>query len=533
MKTWTSRNPGVFGLAAGLFALGSIVVSAPAADIKLHPIGTHASGQFDEGAAEIVAFDAVNLRVFSVNANAVTVDVLDIANPRKPTLTMTIDLSAEGSEATSVAFQNGRLAVAVAAPQRTDPGKIFFLDGNLALEGSVTVGALPDMVTFAPNGLVLVANEGEPSSYNQPDSVDPEGTISIIDLSSGVGGATVTTVDFTAFNGAVLDPSIRIFGPNATAAQDLEPEFMTVASDSNTAWVSLQENNALAKIDLSPLYLDPTEPPTVELIGLGFKNHMAPDNGLDASDRDDAINIANWPVLGMYQPDALASFEIGGSTYLILVNEGDAREYDGFEEEERVGGLDLDPTAFPNAANLQDNAALGRLTVTTATGDTDGDEDFDELYVFGARSFSIRDANGALMFDSGDQLEQITAAFFPRHFNASSDNNGFDNRSDNKGPEPEGVTTGVAYGRLFGFIGLERVGGIVAYDITDPTQPEFVEYANNRKFQFEPEDARSRDLAPEGMVFIHAEQSPTGKPLLVVGNEVSGTVTIFEVRLRD
>jgi hypothetical protein len=525
-----NRNLCLIALATGL--LGSLHrgTAAPVAGVKLHPIATYSTGQFDRGGAEIVAYDPVNQRVFSLNADAVTVDVLNIANPRQPTLAATIDLSAEGSVATSVAFQNGRVAVAVAALEGTDPGRVFFFDNNLNLEGAVTVGALPDMVTFAPNGLVLAANEGEPS---QDYTIDPEGTVSIIDLSGGVGGATVTTVEFTAFNGQALDPSVRIFGPNATVAQDLEPEYITVSADSTTAWVSLQENNALARIDLSPLYQTPAGAPTVELIGLGFKNHALPGYGLDASDRDDVINITSWPVFGMYQPDALAKFTVGGQTYLILANEGDGREYDAFEEEARVRSLTLDPTAFPNASALRDNAALGRLNVSIASGDTDGDGDFDELYAFGGRSFSIRDANGNLVFDSGDQLEQIIAAVSPRYFNANNDDNSFDNRSDNKGPEPEGVTTGMAHGRLYGFIALERIGGIVVYDLTNPTQPELVEYANNRKFQFDPEDARARDLGAEGIVFIGAAQSPIGIPLLVTGNEVSGTVTIFEIRLRD
>lgn len=227
MKTLMSRNFNVIGLAAMLFAATHHGLAAPVVDIKLHPIGTYASGQFDEGAAEIVAFDPLSLRVFSVNANAVTVDVLDISNPRQPSLATTIDLSDEGGIATSAAFQNGRLAVAIGTTERTDPGQVFFFDSNLQLEGAVTVGALPDMVTFAPNGLVLVANEGEP---NDDYTVDPEGTVSIIDLSAGVAGALVTTVDFTAFNGQLLDPSIRIFGPNATVAQDLEPEFITVSA---------------------------------------------------------------------------------------------------------------------------------------------------------------------------------------------------------------------------------------------------------------------------------------------------------------
>ena len=198
--------------------------------------------------------------------------------------------------------------------------------------------------------------------------------------------------------------------------------------------MTLQENNAIAEIDVE-------RGATVAIRGLGFKDHLLVGNGLDASDRDGpSTNSLTWPVHGLYQPDGIASYRVGGQSYPITANEGDARDYDGFSEEARVGALRLDPGAFPNAAALQSSAQLGRLTVTTANGDPDGD--FDELYSFGARSFSIWNAGIDLVFDSGDRLERITSV--PGQFNSDhASNNSFDTRSDNKGPEPEGVEIGI------------------------------------------------------------------------------------------
>jgi hypothetical protein len=272
----------------------------------------------------------------------------------------------------------------------------------------------------------------------------------------------------------------------------------------------------------------------LEILPLGVKDFSLAGNGLDASDRDSAISITNWPVLGFYMPDALARFEAGGTNYLVTANEGDARDYDAFSEEARVSRLLLDLTAFPNATNLQKNAQIGRLTVTTANGDTDGDGDYDKLYTFGGRSFSIWrvEANGSLtqVFDSGDALEQITADAFPDYFNSTNDENDtFDNRSDNKGPEPEGVTVGEIQGVTYAFIGLERIGGIVIYDLTNPLAPEFVTYVNNRDFSGDAEAGTAGDLGPEGLVFIPASESPNGEPLLVVANEVSGSTTIYQI----
>ena len=194
--------------------------------------------------------------------------------------------------------------------------------------------------------------------------------------------------------------------------------------------------------------------------------------------------------------------------------------------------MTLDPTAFQNGAALKTNAQLGRLTVTSTKGNTDGDSDFDQLYVLGARSFSIRDAAGGLIFNSGDQFEQITAQANPAVFNSSHDSNSsFDTRSDNKGPEPEGVTVGQLFGRTFAFITLERICGIMVYDISDPFAPRFVQFVNNRNFAGNPATGTAGDLGPEGVIFIPGSDSPTNKPLLVTASEISGTTTVYEITL--
>ena len=261
-------------------------------------------------------------------------------------------------------------------------------------------------------------------------------------------------------------------------------------------------------------------------------------NGLDASDRDAKINIRQWPVKGLYLPDAIASYKVGGKTFLITANEGDAREYDAFEEAVRIGDEDkvtLDPEAFPNGAVLKNDANLGRLNITTTMGKSAAGL-YTELFVFGGRSFSIWNSSGKLAYDSGDLLERITAEAYPSNFNASNDNNTFDNRSDDEGPEPEGVVIGKVLGKPYAFIGLERIGGVAVFDVSDPAAPKFIEYVNNRNFDIEPktEDEQGNpaagDLGPEGLLFISNDASPNGRPLLVVGNEISGTTTIYQIK---
>ncbi|NEQ47638.1 MAG: bifunctional metallophosphatase/5'-nucleotidase [Leptolyngbya sp. SIOISBB] len=486
----------------------------------LSVLGTFETGVFDDGAAEINAYDPDSQRLFVVNSNSVTIDILDLSDPTNPTKIGEIDATEFGAGANSVAVKDGIVAVAIENETVTDNGEVVFFNAEGDFLGEVEVGALPDMVTFTPDGTkVLVANEGEPD-----DGVDPEGSISIIDLSNGVANATVETADFTAFDGqeeALRAEGVRIF-PDATFSQDAEPEYIAVSPDGTQAFVSLQENNAVAVVDIA-------NQEVTDIIGLGTKDHSVEGNGIDASDRDDAINIETYPVFGLFMPDAIASFEFNGTNYFVTANEGDARD-----EDARVEDLDLDPTAFPNADELQLEENLGRLEVSTIDGDTDGDGDFDELYAYGARSFTIFDAEGNLIFDSGDDFEQITASLFPEAFNSTNDENGsFDSRSDAKGPEPEGVVIGEVDGSTFAFIGLERVGGIMVYDITNPAEASFVDYLNNRNFDVEAELADGStnpavgDLGPEGLTFISADDSPTGEALLAVSNEVSGTTTIY------
>ncbi len=519
----------------GLLSVMGLPMSVEASDSKsvtLKQIGRYSAGAStipDEPRAEIAAFDPASKRLFSINLNLRQLDVLDLSGPDSPVLVQTVPLAGKSN---SVAVHRGIVAVALEGAQKTDSGSVKFFNVSGTFLNQLTVGALPDMLVFSPNGKwLLVANEGEPNSYNQADSVDPDGSVSVIDMRGDVTALTQLDVRTATFSSSIPQEnssSIRIFGPNAPISKDLEPEYITVSHDSKTAWVTLQENNAIAMLDIPSATF-------TKISGLGFKDHLLTGNKLDASDRDTPgssnvgiINIRNWPVFGMYQPDSIASYRVKGKTYLVMANEGDAREYTGFAEEARVGALTLDTATFAaqgfpdvttGADGLRNNDNLGRLTVTNTLGNTDGDAEFEKLYVFGARSFSIRKADGELVSDSGDDLEQRTKELVPTTFNSNGTVDTFDTRSDNKGPEPEGLAIGKVSGQTYAFIGLERTGGIMVYDISKPEAPQFVTYANTTP----------TDLSPEGLIFIKRKDSPNGKPLLVVSHEVSNTVTIFEI----
>jgi hypothetical protein len=496
------------------------------AQVTLTPIGSYQSGVFEGSATEIVAYDAQNFQLFSTNGATGNIDIIDITDPTAPAYVSSIDLSAYGSGANSVALKNGVVAAAVEASNPQNNGSVVFFDLQGTFLAQVAVGAMPDMIMFSPDGSkVLTANEGEPDTDYL---VDPLGSISIVDISGGAANVVqndVTTIDFTAYNSLPIDPAIRIFGNDgaSSVAQDMEPEYIAVSEDSQTAFVTMQENNALAVIDLGNNTI-------TALVALGYKDHALVANALDASDRDDVVNIATYDNLyGMYQPDAMKAYAFNGNTFIVSANEGDSRDYDAYSEEERVKNLTLDPTAFPDAAALQADEVIGRLTVTTSKGDTDNDGDYDELYAFGARSFSIWNASGALVYDSGNDFEEYFGQNYPLQFNSDhTDNDSFDNRSDNKGPEPEALEVISYMGRTIAFIGLERQCGVMVYDITDPTAVTFLDYATDRDFT-QVADATSTGLGPEDIKFVPAALSPINANLLLVTNEVSGSISIYTV----
>ncbi len=498
-------------------------------EIVLSDTGT-ASGV---GGAEIPAFDpATDLAFAASNAG---VQVVDLSNPSSPVMLAPIDLTADpynlsSKDVSHVIVKNGVLAVSIISVPNTDPGTVAFIDpASRALLGSVAVGAVPDQLIFTPDGSkVLVANEGEKELFaTNPASINPEGSVSIIDVSGGFAAPTVQTATFASFNGqeAVLRArGIRIF-PGNSAELDLEPEYVAVSPDGLTAMVVLQEANAVAILDIATTTFTAINP-------LGLKNF----SGMlaDFSDRDSSSNgqliklITGMPAYGMFMPDVIAAYQSGGQTFYVTANEGDDRnDFSAAGETTTVNNAsyDLDNTVFPtegvaptttpatSGSGLKGNAQLGRLNVCNVPGlrgDLDEDGDIDRILSYGGRSFSILDAAGQRIFDSGDVIDRILTTYFPSNYD--------DGRSDNKSAEPEGVSIGVIGGRTYAFVGLERSHSVMIFDVTDPADVTFTTVAN-----------RSGDLNPEGMLIVPATDSPTGNPLLLVGNEVSFTLTTYEI----
>ncbi|MBF7093193.1 choice-of-anchor I family protein [Flavobacterium sp. ALJ2] len=493
----------------------------PNKEIELNYIGSFDPSGSNTSTCEIVVYDKDSQRLFTTSAVAGFLDVINFSDPTAPKVIKSIDMNVYGG-VTSVAVKNGIVAVASPNTNEALNGSVVFFDTDGVFQKQVTVGALPDMITFSPDEKkVMTANEGQP---NLDYTIDPEGSVSIIDISGGITAlnqSNVTTLLFTAYNAqeaALIASGVRKLKLTSTLSQDLEPEYVTINSDSKKAWVTLQENNAIAEIDL-------TNNTITTIWALGTKDISIPGNGFDVSDNNGEVLIANWPMKAFYLPDGVANYTIGGNTYLVTANEGDEKEYTGFVERTTVGATNLDATIFPNAAVLKQTYNLGRFRTTNLNGNLDGDADFEEINCLGARSFSIFNATTKqIVFDSGDDFEMYTAANLPLLFNADHESNTAKTRSRAKGPEPEGITTAKIGSETFAFISLERVGGVMAYNVTDPNNVKFVDYKNSRSTS-----AYAGDHGPEGITYIAPENSPTGKGYILVANEISGTITIFEV----
>jgi hypothetical protein len=537
-----------------------------------------------EGAAEIVQFHPASNTIYAINsaADEPTIEIIDASSLTSEALTNPLSSENLTSTAlvlpteqdgiilagpTSVAVSGDWMAVAVPAKDKATNGLVLFYNGlnttSPTFVKAVEVGNLPDMVTFTPDASkVLTANEGEPSGDY---TIDPEGSISVINIANDMPSDTSTTINFSDYNGKQAEleamgmhfpnPSGRTINGRlitTTVAQDLEPEYITTTNE--VAYVTLQENNGLAIVDLTDN--------SVKVIGLGFKDWS--ELQIDAME-DGTVSLGQYDNLyGMYMPDTIASYQWKDAHFLLTANEGDAREYffdtlnaDGIQDKDlctAAGGQDFDEDDgclsyteetqarrlnYELGSNLDTLAGddprdfdftaypLGRLTVTEELGDSDNDGKYEALYAYGARSFTIWDSNGLVVFDSGDDFERITASIHGNAFNNNNDKNEGDTRSANKGPEPEALTVGQVGDKTYAFIGLERMGGIFVYDVTNPYATKFVDYVINRGLT---EGGNIEgDSGPEGMTFVDATKSPTGNALVIIGNEVSGTVSVWQI----
>ncbi len=488
-----------------------------------------------DSASSPASFQRVSLRNLSSTALANPTSASNLESGAITSVSAHVnDSSFTAGGVQTLAISGNLLAIAVQATPKTDNGVVAFyrLDaqGNTTYLKKVTVGSLPDGMAFSPDGSkLIVANEGEIDGDENfvlavDKSNDPMGTISIIAIANGVPADTALSLDFTAFDDGASRASERPAGVRIGIAgndfsRDVEPEYVSISPDGTKAHVTLQENNAVAVVDLASNRIE-------RIISMGYKDHGLTTNALAPSDKVGATtpfalkSYAN--LYGLYMPDGIASFTVNGTPYFITANEGDDRDdFLATSETARVKSLSLDATAFPNASDLKKDAELGRLTVINTLG-LNSNNQYDKLYALGSRSFSVYNAStGSQVYDSGSELEQRAYNTLPVALLSKSQ---VLERLDNKGPEPESVVVGQVNGKTYAFVALERTSSILMYDMSNPAAPTFVQWLQNTT------DMANGDISPEGMSFVPAAQSPTGKALLLAGYEVSGTLAVWEIK---
>jgi hypothetical protein len=445
--------------------------------------------------AEIVAYDDRTDTLWV--AGVIGVDVLDRATGQRLAHLSVTHLGAVNS----VAIHDGLAALAIEnGVDRTLPGVVVFFDTRTRRQhgAPVAVGALPDMLTFTPDGRrVLVANEGTPNPRPTPPGLsadDPPGSVSVIDVHTRAVTTLPIDASIPGHEALRLFPATgtRATQPAAYSPYDAEPEYITVDKAGHYAYVGLQEANGIAVLNLKTLAFE-------RIFGLGLKDFGLPGNAIDPSDRDGRMELRNVPVSGLYQPDTLATYRHQGRTYLVMANEGDARDNGNADgEDERRGGAGSGTAEF-----VPDSSDLARLTLDNVSSVKGG-----PLVKFGGHSFSIRDTDGRIVFDSGDQLdrEAMRLGLYD------------DGRSDNKGVEPEGLALLHIEGRVLAFVGLERAlkSALAVYDITDPTAVALLQMI-----------VSDGDLSPEGLTAFKAGS----RYYLAAAHEVSDTTTLFEIAL--
>ena len=532
------------------------------AALDLTQIARYSAGQYnvDGGVMEIVAYNQATEWAYAINGQSGKLAAIPLAGltagAHVEALTGTeIDVKAlveaedstfQYGDMTSVAISpdSTTLAAALQAQGSNDAGRVALFtceeDGTLTLEALVETGAQPDMVTFAGDGVVLTADEGEPREGYGENIADPKGSVTVVDVEAQES----TVVDFSAFDSQrdQLAEDGIVLKKGSAPSVDLEPEYIAVSG--GKAYVTLQENNAIAVLDIESQAFE-------GVYSAGFEDHST--TAIDLDKKDDAYDPQTYEsLLGIRMPDGIAAFTVEGTTYLVTANEGDAREWG--DEDQGTFYLSEDERDFgeegvtsPTGAITAENSGLEGKVVFFKTEDFDG-LDPEKDYVFGGRSFTVFQAteNGLEeVFTSGDDFEALTAQYVPEYFNASNDNAVLDDRSGKKGPEAESVTVGTVDGKTYAFVALERTGGVMAYDVTDPEAITFVNYVNTRDFgttvegSEEYEDGEldkwvtGGDVAPEGLLFLDAASSPNGEPLLLAACEVSGTVAVYQLGSED
>lgn len=531
-----------------MLGLGVSIPAQAADDFTISKLGVFDSLS-GAGGAEIASYHKATEQVYITNGAKNRVDIVSISNPTTPVLVSSIDVTPYGDNITSVAA--GKYVIAVAVHRSPtfavdgtptlNTGKLLIARPSGSILRSIDLGgSQPDSVTFTPDGLTaLVAIEGEPiCAKNNPATVtdeskdyafakDPRGLVVIVDLKNP-RTAKPKAASFAKFKAEDLKAQGLVLSQTSKNPElDLEPEYVSPI-DNTTAYVSLQEANGIALVDLKSAKVKQVfSAGTTDLSQTAF----------DLSDRDSGAGAATYSnVLALAMPDALAAYKVGKDNFVVTANEGDDRaDWTCFTavDDKRAKDMKVDATAFPAWNALMADSKLGRVKVNPNIGDANGDGNYEKLYLLSNRSFSIF-KNGVRLYDSGNLLERLQVdalgvASINGEWNTTTGVYSGQSRSDDKGPEPEGVTVGMVGASRIAVIGMERMSALLFVDITNPAVPKVLKWEQMLPVGTVVPGALNQTWSPEGLLFIDGKDSPTGKALVLTSYEVSGSLSIHQI----
>nr|WP_298147691.1 hypothetical protein [uncultured Pseudomonas sp.] len=306
-------------------AFCALLAFAPLASaLELKPVSVYQSG-FPLG-SEIVSVQASSMRVAVSNSVEGLVEILQLDPTTGLQRLARHTLVDQGmGEITSVAWHphENIFAACIRDNDGLKNGRVELrsaADGTLLK--SLEVGVWPDSVAFSPAGdYLLVANEGEAYVHDGQGFRSGDGAISLIDLREGVMQARhrlIALPDLAGLAGATQAEHQRLLErvidgeelkvPFGTSPEHIEPEYVAFSPDGTRAYVSLQENNAVAVVDMARGELS-------KVFGLGTVRHAA-------DVLADGRYEPNAELFALREPDALAVSADG--RYLVTADEGDS-----------------------------------------------------------------------------------------------------------------------------------------------------------------------------------------------------------------
>lgn len=394
-----------------------------------------------------------------------------------------------------------------------------------------------EIVAASEDGMTLIYSDSPQEVIGFVDITDPETPVAAGTVALGGEPTSVavqgdyalvgvnTSADFINVSGelAVID----IANQTITATLDLggQPDSVAVSPDGTYAAIVIEnerdedlEEGVIPQLPAGKLVVvaldgqpDSWSTTDIDLTGL--------DGVLEPTDPEPEyvdINDDNIAVVSLQENNAVVLVDLAAGTVLNSFSAGevDLTMVDDTEE----GALISQTASISDIPREPDGVTwLGTDYFATADeGDMDG----------GSRGFTVFNTDGDVVWTSGNTMEHLTARF--GHYP--------DERSENKGNEPENAEFGVYGTERYLFVNSERSSLVFVYDVADFTRPVFKQVlpagvgpegalaipSRNLLVVASEEDARADKIRSVLNIYSYGT-APAQYPTLVSADRINGT----------